>query len=237
MEVYVSLGIIILSGLITASLQLPLGTLLLLYHASLGKNVRQKTKKLASSFISGVTLMNFLLLGTGIFLVSVLSFSGVLSNLAHLILFGLLVALGVIAWFVYYKRKGSTELWLPRRLARYIDSRAKITEDLSEAFSLGLLIPLAEILFTLPLLLLSADAILHLDAPCQALGLVIFTLFGTLPLLVLRFFIRKGRNVAEVQRWRLRNKAFFRFFTGAGFLVLAAFLLAFVIIRGAFDVQ
>jgi len=233
MEAYISLSIIILCGLVTASLQLPLGTLLLLYHASLGKNVRQKTKKLASSFISGVTLMNFLLLGTAIFLISVLAFSGVLPDLAHVIIFGLLIALGVIAWFFYYRRKGSTELWLPRHLARYIDSRAKATNDLSEAFSLGLLVPLSEILFALPLLTLSADAVLHLGTAYQALGLVVFTVFGSLPLLVLRIFIRKGKNVAEVQRWRLRNKTFFRFFTGAGFIILAAFLFAFVILKGA----
>lgn len=233
MEAYISLSIIILCGLVTASLQLPLGTLLLLYHASLGKNVRQKTKKLASSFISGVTLMNFLLLGTAIFLISVLTFSGSLPDIGYIILFGFLIALGLVAWLFYYKRKGSTELWLPRHLARYIDTRAKATNDLSEAFSLGLLVPLSEILFALPLLALSADAILHLDTVYQALGLVIFTIFGSLPLLILRLFIRKGRNVAEVQRWRLRNKTFFRFFTGAGFLILAAFLFAFVILKGA----
>lgn len=233
MEVYISLSIIILCGLVTASLQLPLGTLLLLYHASLGKNIREKTKKLASSFISGVTLMNFLLLGTAIFLISVLTFNGTFPDLGYVIIFGLLIALGIVAWFFYYKRKGSTELWLPRHLARYIDSRAKATNDLSEAFSLGLLVPLSEILFALPLLALSADAILHLHTAYQALGLVIFTVFGSLPLLILRVFIRKGKNVAEVQRWRLKNKGFFRFFTGAGFIILAAFLFAFVILKGA----
>ena len=233
MEAYISLSIIILCGLVTASLQLPLGTLLLLYHASLGKNIREKTKKLASSFISGVTLMNFLLLGTAIFLISVLTFNSTFPDLGYIIIFGLLIALGIVAWFFYYKRKGSTELWLPRHLARYIDSRAKATNDLSEAFSLGLLVPLSEILFALPLLALSADAILHLHTAYQALGLVIFTVFGSLPLLILRVFIRKGKNVAEVQRWRLKNKGFFRFFTGAGFIILAAFLFAFVILKGA----
>ena len=232
MEVYVSLGIVILGGLVTASLQLPLGTLLLLYHASLGKNIRAKTKRLASSFISGSTLMNFLLLGTTLFLVFVLSPAGVLPDIFHTILFGLLIALGIIAWFFYYRRKGSTELWLPRHLARYIDSRAKSTDNLSEAFSLGLLVPLSEILFTLPILFLSADAILHLDILYQAIGLVIFAIFGTLPLFILRFFIRRGRNVAEVQRWRLKNKNFFRFYTGAGFIVLAIFVLTFVILKG-----
>ena len=207
MEVYISLGIIILGGLVTASLQLPLGTLLLLYHASLSKNIRAKTKRLASSFIAGSTLMNFLLLGTTLFLVLVLSPIGMLPHLAHIILSGLLIALGIVAWFFYYRRKGSTELWVPRHLARYISSRAKSTNDTSEAFSL--------------------------DTIYQAIGLIIFTFFGALPLLVLRIFIRKGRNVAEVQRWRIRNKNFFRFFTGAGFIILAAFIFAFVILKGA----
>lgn len=232
MEVYVSLSIIILGGLVTASLQLPLGTLLLLYHASLGKNIRKKTKTLASSFISGVTLMNFLLLGTALFLIASLTSTGVLPDLGHVIIFGLLVTLGIIAWSFYYKRKGSTELWLPRRLAKFIDSRAKLTNDPSEAFSLGLLVPLSEILFALPLLVLAGDAILRLDLLFQAVGLVIFTIFGTVPMLALRLSIRKGHNVAEVQRWRLKNKNFFRFFTGAGFIVLAAFLFAFVILKG-----
>ncbi len=233
MEVYVSFGIIILSGLVAASLQLPLGTLLLLYHASLGKNVRKTTKTLASSFISGVTLMNFLLLGTAIFLVASLTRAGALSDIGHIVLFGLLIALGITAWFFYYKRKGSTELWLPRRLAKFIDSRAKLTNDISEAFSLGLLIPLSEIFFTLSILVATADATLRLAPALQAIGLVVYTIFGTLPLLILRLFIRHGRNVAEVQRWRLKNKFFFRFFTGAGFVVLAAFLFAFVIVKGA----
>ena len=150
-----------------------------------------------------------------------------------MVLFGLLVTLGVAAWFFYYKRKGSTELWLPRRIARFVDSRAKLTSDTSEAFSLGLLVPLSEIIFTLPLLILASDAILHLEVVYQALGLVVYTIFGTLPLLIMRIFIRKGRNIADVQRWRLENKLFFRIFTGAGFIILAAFLLAFVILKGA----
>lgn len=235
MESYIPISIIILSGLVAASLQLPLGALLLLYHASIGKNVRKKTKVLASSFISGVTLMNFLLLGTAIFLISVLTPAGKLPEIGYSIVLCVLLMLGIIAWFFYYKRKGSTELWLPRHLARFIDSRAKATESDSEAFSLGLLVPLAEICFTLPLLVLCADAILNLSTPFQALGLVIFTVFSIIPLLALRFSIRKGHNVAEVQRWRIKNKTFFRIFTGAGFLVLAAFVLAFIILRGGFN--
>ena len=233
MEAHISFAIIVISGLITACLQVSLSALLLLYHASIGKNIRVKTKKLASSFISGVTLMNFLLLGTAIFLITSLAPGGTLPRLAFIILFSILIVLALLAWLFYYKRKGTTELWLPRKLARYIDTRAKATNDISEAFSLGLLVPLAEIVLTLPLIILSADAILHLDTIYQAIGLVVYTLFGSLPLIIMRIVIRKGHNVAEVQRWRLRNKTFFRIFTGAGFAIFAIFIYAFVILKGA----
>ncbi len=232
MEVYVSLGIIILGGLIVASLQLSIGTLLLLYHASFGKKIQTKTKELTSSFIAGSTFMSFMLLGTTLFLVSVLSTGGVLPRVAYIFIFGVLIALSIAVCLFYYRRKGSTELWLPRQLASYIRSRAIVTNDNSEAFSLGILVLLSEILFTLPLLVISADAILHLKTIYQALGLVIFTSFSALPLLILRFFIRRGRNIAEVQRWRIRNKTFFRFFTSVSFAVLAMFILAFIISKG-----
>ncbi len=233
MEGYISESVVILSGLVMASLQLPLGALLLLYHSSLGKNVRKTTKRLASSFISGATLMIFLLLASSCFLISAFSSAGVLSDTTLSVLFGILLALGVVAWFFYYKRRGSTELWLPRGVAHFIDARAKVTKDFKEAFSLGLLAMLSEILFIIPLLLLAADSVLRLTSPLfQAFALTVFTFLSVLPLIVLRLVLRRGRNVAEVQRWRLKNQTFFRIFSGCGYVVLAAFLLAFVIMGG-----
>ena len=232
MSSIVSLGIVILSGLVVASLQLPLGTLLLLYHASLGKNIREKTKHLVSNFISGATLMNFLLLAATCFLVSSLTISGVFSQTALTVLFGILIALGLVAWFFYYKLGKSTELWLPRGIAKFIDDRAKKTNSLHEAFSLGIWISLSEIMFTLPLIIVSADSILRLPSLFQALSLVIFTILSVLPLITLRLVLRSGKNVADVQRWRVKNKTFFRIFSGCGFIVLAVFLLAFVILGG-----
>ncbi|MBQ8996515.1 hypothetical protein IJ095_00590 [Candidatus Saccharibacteria bacterium] len=230
MEGYTYLGIIVLAGLILASFATPLATLLLLYHASLGAHVRQTTRRLASSYLSGVTLMHFLLLASTAFLVSGLSVAGTFSRTSLSVLFGILLALAVVSWAFYYKRGTTTELWLPRSLAKFLSSRAKSTSDLNEAYVLGLLVPLSELLFSLPLFLLAGDAVLHLSPVFQALGLVIFTLLSVLPLLILRLSLRSGRNVTEVQRFRLRHKAFFRIFTGSGLLVLAAYLLVFLIL-------
>lgn len=232
MEGYTYLGIIILAGLILASLQMSLGTLLLLYHSSLSKHIPKKTKRLASSYISGVALMNFLLISTTTLLIITLSVAGTLSKTTLSVIFGILIALALISWFFYYKKGSTTELWLPRSLAKHLSSRAKSTSDESEAYSLGLTVPFVEILFSLPLYLLAGDAVLCLPPDFAALGLVLFTALSVLPLLALRFALRSGRNVAEVQRWRLKNKNFQRIFTGFGFVVFAGFLLAFVILGG-----
>lgn len=230
---YVDLAVVLLSGVVAASLQLPLGTLLLLYHSSLSKHVRAQTRSLASSFISGATFMHFLLLAASCFLIVSLSVSGTLSLTSLAVLFGALLALALVAWCFYYKINGrSTELWLPRRLAAFLDSRAKDTRDNSEAFSLGLFTGFAELCFTFPLFLLSANAILHLPSLFQALALVVFTLLSVLPLIILRLTLRSGKNVADVQRWRIKNKPFFRFFSGLGYFILAVFLLAFVVLGG-----
>lgn len=231
MEGYAYLGIIVLAGLVLASLQTPLGTLLLLYHSSLSKHVRPKTKRLASSYISGVTLTNFLLVSTIALLIAELA-SGLSKTILSVVL-GVLVALALISWCFYYKRGTTTELWFPRQLAKYLSSHAKSTTNESEAYTLGLAVPFVEFLFSFPLLLLAGDAVLHLPTDFAALGLVAFTVISVLPLVVLRLALRSGRNVAEIQRWRLRNKTFQRVFTGFGFLVLAGFLLAFVILGGA----
>ena len=228
MNELVNLGIILLSGIIVASLQLPLGTLLLLYHSSLGKNVSKKTKTLVSSFISGSLLMSFLLLATSCLLVAGLTISGTLSSPSILVLVGVLCALGIVAWFFYYKSRRTTELWLPRKVANFIDSRAKITNDNSEAFSLGSLVVLSEVIFTAPLIILSSNSILKLEPGYEVLTLAMFSLLSILPLIILRIVIRSGKNVAEIQRWRLRNKSFFRIFTGLGFFVLAGFVIMFL---------
>ncbi|MBR3256887.1 hypothetical protein IKG02_01180 [Candidatus Saccharibacteria bacterium] len=230
MSSFVSLGIVLLSGLILASLQAPLASFLLLYHSSFGKNIKKKTKSLASSYVSGVAVMVFLLLATSVFLISALSFSGSLSLVSLVVLFGVLLALSLLSLCFYYKFGRSTELWLPRKVSKFISSRARATSDNSEAFALGMFVTFCDLLFSFPLFILSANAILSLSSPYQVLALAGFTILSCLPLVILRLAIRKGKNLADVQRWRLKNKNFFRFFSGLGFLVLAVFLFAFLVI-------
>ena len=67
MEMIVPFSEVFLAAVIHATLQLSLGALLLLYHASLGKHVRKKTRFLVDSYISGMGMLVFLGLAATIF--------------------------------------------------------------------------------------------------------------------------------------------------------------------------
>lgn len=229
MEMIVPYSEVFLAAVIHATLQLELGALLLLYHASIGKHVRKKTKHLVSSYISGIGTLVFLSLATIAFVFD--RYFGKALYLEELVIIvGMLVALAIASWMFYYRRGRSTELWLPRSVARFIDRRAKATDSNNEAFSLGLLTSLAEMPFTLVLFVVAANSILRLPQLHQILALALYTIVTILPPIVLRLAIRKGQTVVDIQRWRVKHKTFFRILTGVGFLVLAFFLFTFEVL-------
>lgn len=229
MEMIIPFSEVFLAAVIHATLQLSLGALLLLYHASLGKHVRKKTRFLVDSYISGMGMLVFLGLGATIFLLD-RYFEKPLYIEELVIVVGMLIALAIATWFFYYRRGKSTELWLPRSVARFIDKRAKMTNSNTEAFSLGVLTSLAEMPFTIILFVVAANSTLALPMLYQILAVVMYTVITIIPPLVLRFAIRKGQTVVDIQRWRVKHKTFFRLLTGAGFLALGFFLFTFEVL-------
>lgn len=229
MEMVIPYSEVFLAAVIHATLQLEPGALLLLYHASLGKHVRKKTRRLVSSYISGVGTLIFLGLATIAFILD-RYFGGALYAEEVVIVVGMLLALAIIAWAFYYRRGRTTELWLPRSVAHFIDKRAKLTDSQTEAFSLGMLTSFAEMPFTLILLVVAANSVLDLPLLEQLIAVALYTIIAILPPVFLRFAIRKGSTVVEIQRWRVKHKTFFRILTGVGFLVLAFFLFSFEVL-------
>ena len=230
MDMVIPFSEVFLAAVVHASLQLSLGSLLLLYHASLGKHVKKKTKNLVDSFIVGIGTLVFLILSTVIFLLG-----GYFEKPLYIeeltIVVGMLVALAILVWFFYYRRGKSTELWLPRSVARFIDRRAKLTNSNTEAFSLGMLTSLAEMPFTLILFVVAANSILTLPSLYQILAVVMYTVITIIPPLIMRFIIQKGKTVVSVQRWRGKHKVFFRLLSCVGFLVLGFFLFSFEVLK------
>lgn len=223
------LFIILLAGIVHATLQLGVGTLLLLYHASLGKHIRRKTRELASNYILGNVFLTFLAVAAMSFIISVI-FQGEMNAGLLTIVVGILVALAISVWAFYYRWGKSTELWLPKSIARFINNRAKITESNTEAFSLGMLACFAEAPFTFILVVVVANSVLALPLALQILAIAIYGILSVLPLIILRVAVRKGETIVGIQKWRMRNKKFLRIISGIGFFVLALFLLAFKVI-------
>lgn len=220
---------VILAGIVHATLQLGVGTLLLLYHASLGKHVRKRTRELATNYILGNSFLTTMAVAAACFGVYVIC-EGEMNPAMLTVVVGILVALAISIWAFYYRFGKSTELWLPKAIARYINRRAKLTNSNTEAFGLGMLACFAEAPFTLILIVVTANSVIGLPQSLQLLAIVSYAIISVFPLIVLRIAVRRGQTVVDIQKWRLKNKNFVRIVSGAGFAILAAFLLVFKIL-------
>lgn len=226
MDILVPYAEVILAAMVHATLQMSLGSLLLLYHASIKQHVAKRTRQLVSNYIAGIGTL-VLLSVTGAAFILERWLGGKLYTEELLIVVGMLVALAIAVWVFYYRFGKSTELWLPRSVARFINQRAKATQSDTEAFALGLLTSFAEWPFALVLMVVAANSALALPVEQQLLAVAIYTVIAILPPMILRGAVRRGRTVVEIQRWRVQHKNFFRILTGVGFVVLSGFLFAF----------
>lgn len=219
---------IILAGITQASLQLGLGGLVLLYHNSMGKHKRRKTRFLAKNYIIGAASITFLMVCTFCFLIANL-FGGALNAEWLLVCIGIFAASGSVMWLLYYRRgKRSTELWLPRAITRFIRKKARETNDNIEAFSLGLLSSFAEMPLSIAIYFVVANCILQMRSGLwQIVAVAIYSALTVLPMVILKLHVKTGRSAVEAQKWRIRNKAFSRVFSGSSFMILALFVLAF----------
>lgn len=223
----ISIATIILAGITQASLQLGLGGLILLYHNSLGKHRRKKTRYLAKNYIIGSCAMTFLMVCTLSFLIGNF-FNGSLAPEWLTVCAGIFAACGGIMCLFYYRSgKRTTELWLPKSFTRFIQKKARQTNDNVEAFSLGLLSSFAEMPFSIAIYFVVANCILHMSGMLQIIAAVSYAIFTAIPLVILKVHVKTGRSAIDAQKWRVQNKAFSRIFSGGAFMILAMFIVAY----------
>lgn len=231
MEVFiVSFSAILLTGLIHASLGLDLGCLLLLSRYSLGSKTRRpNTKSFTSSFIAGAGTITLLLIMSLCFLLINLT-GDVLPVCLTVIEICVLFTLGLTVWWFYYKKGPGTILWIPRPIARFLDNRLAKVENNTDAFSLGLIASLGEAPLNLVLIFFAASTALQLPIEWQLLAVTGYTIITILPLVIFKCFIKSGKNLVRIQKWRESNKFFLKTITSLGFFILAAFIFVFEIL-------
>lgn len=219
-----SLAIVAFAALIHASFQLSVSVLTLLSgHAIGSKTEHAKLLRLTCSFLCGVAVMTTLLLSFTAFVLQHI-FGAEAPPIAWAAACGLLLGLGIAVWAFYYRRETGTSLWLPRGMARYLSDRTKTTKASAEAFNLGLGSVLAEVLFILAPVVVSALVLIQLPAVWQLAGVALYLGVSLLSLIVVWALIGSGHKLSQIQQWRESNKRFLQFAAGSGLIVLGFYV-------------
>lgn len=219
------LAIILLAGLVHASFQLGISVMTVMSGHALGKKTaKTHVTSLSAWYSLGGALMIALSLSFLTIIVQNIAPHGIPAEYWGVIS-GLAIGIGVAIWAVYFRhRQGGTILWVPRPLADYLSSRARHTSVSVEAFNLGMTSIIAETLFSIAPLLVSAFILVSLPAPMQLAGLVLYVFVASLPLLCITVLIGGGHSTARIQRWRELNKRFLQFAAGSASIILGVYL-------------
>ena len=224
MDTLTAFVILAVAAALHASFQLSVSMLTLLSSHTIGKKrSKRKLVMLTSSFVSGSAVMTVLLLSFLALILTPILATGV-SELVWTISCGIMMGTGVASGLFYYRKQAGTTLWLPRGMARFLSERAKKTDHSSEAFSLGITSVVAELLFIIAPLLVSALVLLHVSPVLQLAGIALYAAISLLPLLLVTLFVGNGMSIGRIQKWRESNKYFLQFAAGCGLLVLGFFI-------------
>jgi len=230
MSVFASLGIVILSMLIMSSLQIVPGIFALFSHYALGKHSRQKASILGLFFILGTEITCACLFLSSYYLVNILFLGERRPENSFIVwfAFGITIALSICCFFFYY-RKNSTATFLSRNCAKALYHHAKTASRPTDAFVLGALSNVCELLFTLPLYLITSIEIMemHTEYIADNLLTVLYILVPTFPLLSIYHKYHTHHNLADYLRARVKDKSFNRFILGFSYLTIAILILFF----------
>lgn len=228
MDVLTSLGILILSMLIIAFLQFIPGTLSLFSHYAIGKYSKNKAIDLASFFIFGVEIAYFIFMSTTIFIIQNLTlYFDLTASLLAWITSGILLSFSIIMGFLYFRKGTGTRLCFSSHFKNALIHKIKKTKNHSDAFILGVISTLPELIFTIPIYVVSSYQILKIsDSPYVSTAIVIaFTFITLTPLLIIHNYFVNDHNLAEVQKSRTKNKAFFRCLISFLYFLLAILII------------
>lgn len=218
------IAIIALAALIHASFQLGVSILTLLSGHTLGAKARhRKVMGLISSFTLGAMTMTALLLCATAYVVFAL-FGTFAPPLAWAVACGIMIGVGIAVWVFYYRRDAGTALWVPRPMANMLYGRIKATEYGAEAFSLGLTGVAAEIMFIIAPLLAAGFSLVQLPHYLQPVGIIIYVLIASAPLLAITTLVGGGHRISVIQKWREQNKRFLQVAAGTALFVLGFFI-------------
>lgn len=222
MDIFTSVIILILATLIQSLMQLSPSVFSLFYHYALGKKSHSKIDDFSLHFILGtetfiVTIFTILY----IFVFAIRNQINSPNDLPMWILSGIFIAEAFASFCFYYRHGKTTTLFLSRSAAKSLTLHAQKVKSRSDAFVLGFLSNIAELVFTLPLYLIIILTFLNFPTIARATTIIIYLVVAILPLIFTYIAYRTGHNLAEISRFRLRFKPLIRFSLFLGFILLS----------------
>lgn len=231
MSVFIPLAVLALSILIMTFLNLTPGIYALFCHYCYGKYNEKKTQDFTFFFILGAEIVaSCLFLSTYLLVAIVIAdFPRTIINYFAWVLIGLFIALAIASLFFYFRPGNGTRLFIPRKIANSYNYNAKNAKTRSDAFCLGALSGIPELLFTLPLYIVTSSEILKMSNshPASSLLTILYIVIPIVPLFIMRFNYRHGHNLADIERSRVHDKNFTRVIMCISYLLIATIIICF----------
>ena len=219
--------IFLLLALIQGFLQLSPGVFAIFYHQISGKKSRKAADDLSLFYILGIeffTALIFLLVYVAIYIIFSKQ-AQIALNIILWILAGILFLESIGVFVFYYRRGQGTQLFINRRIAKSLTTHAASAKTRLDAFALGFITSSLETIFTLPLFIILATGTMQLiDFPRYPI-VISYIIVTILPIFVVRGLYRYGHNLANIEHFRTRNKAFFRVAISLCYIALAIILI------------
>ena len=233
MNIFTSLGILILIMFILAFLQFIPSIFLLFSHYAHGQLSRKKASKLGCIFILGTYLgTTIIFLLTFAILVWSKLFSRISPTILSWIFSGVFFATSLSIFLLYYRKGKNTRLFVSRKLVQKYHVNASHTKTPSDAFLLGFFSIIPELIFTIPLFACATTelTILQTNPFISTLYILLITLSAIVPLLAIQIAYSRHSNLATIQRFRVKNKSFVKCFLSLIYLLIASIIITFRII-------
>ena len=232
MSTFVSLITIFLAMLIHSSMQLVPGIFAIFYHSGLSKSSPKKTDDLSLSFILGSELFTACIFVAVYSIVLSLTFidESIRSILSWILIGILFIEILAIIFFYYRNGKGSA-LFISRKSATNLTKHAEQVKKRTDALLLGMFSGVSELPFTLPLFFVVSNEAISLTNGQNGILIIIYIIVTTIPLFIIRRSFRSGLNLADIARFRAKNKLFFKLILAIGYFLIATTLITTGIIK------
>lgn len=215
MSGFTSAMIMVLVMLIQAYLQLMPGVFVLFYHYALGKSSKKRANNLSVYFVMGMAVMVAVLMLAGCMIITD-------TMVARWVMIGVFLALAVSSYGFYFRKGPGTQLFVPRKIANNLIERTRNLDNRIDAFLLGVVACVLELIFTFPLYGMVALGMESLPSSLLKWGFLVLDFAVILsPVLMMKVLFDSGRNLAEIQRLRTKNKNFNRIIISVCYLALA----------------